>query len=35
MLDKRPNPDALLKQIATEDSQKKIGKLKIFFGYAE
>lgn len=34
MLDERPNPDALLKQITTEDSQKKIGKLKIFFGYA-
>lgn len=34
MLDKRPNPDALLKQIITEDSQKKIGKLKVFFGYA-
>lgn len=34
MLDKRPNPDALLKQITTEDSQKKIGKLKVFFGYA-
>ena len=33
MLDKRPNPDALLKQIITEDSQKKIGKLKVFFGY--
>ena len=32
MLDKRPNPDALLKQITTEDSQKKIGKLKVFFG---
>ena len=34
MLDERPNPDDLLKQITTEDSQKKIGKLKIFFGYA-
>lgn len=34
MLDERPNPDALLKQIESENYQKKVGKLKIFFGYA-
>ena len=30
---KRPNPDALLAQIHTDEAQKKRGKLKIFLGY--
>ena len=30
--DKRPNPDKLLEDIL--EQQKKVGKLKIFFGYA-
>lgn len=31
--DERPNPDVLLKNIRTNEP-KKVGKLKIFFGYA-
>ena len=36
MEEERPNPDLLLKQIQTEEAEaaRKIGKLKIFFGYA-
>ncbi len=30
----RPNPDTLLKRLREEDDGKKMGKLKIFFGYA-
>lgn len=30
----RPNPDALLRKIETEEDRQKRGKLKIFFGYA-
>jgi two-component system sensor histidine kinase KdpD len=30
----RPNPDALLEQVAAAESAAKRGKLKIFFGYA-
>lgn len=34
MLDKRPSPEELLRQISTQGLQKDRGKLKIFFGYA-
>lgn len=30
----RPNPDELLKEINIENTNKKKGNLKIFFGYA-
>ena len=30
----RPNPDTLLKHLEQEETQKKQGRLKIFFGYA-
>src|SRR3954470_2496429 len=32
--DNRPNPDALLTRMQTEESQAQRGKLRIFFGYA-
>lgn len=34
MIDNRPNPDQLLKQVSEEESRQVRGKLKIFFGYA-
>lgn len=34
MDDSRPNPDALLEQVAAAESAARRGKLKIFFGYA-
>ncbi|MDZ4781513.1 MAG: sensor histidine kinase KdpD [Planctomycetia bacterium] len=34
MDDARPNPDALLEQVAAAESAARRGKLKIFFGYA-
>lgn len=34
MEENRPDPDALLKQLTSEESVKSHGKLKIFFGYA-
>lgn len=30
----RPNPDDILNEIKDDKNNKKIGKLKIFFGYA-
>lgn len=30
----RPDPELLLKQLASDENRKKVGKLKIFFGYA-
>ena len=33
-MDNRPDPDRLLKQVESEEQNRKKGKLKIFFGYA-
>jgi len=34
MIDKRPDPDALLSRVQAEEREQKRGKLKIFFGFS-